>query len=160
MDAIPTPIRAALAVFETALADVSFAEINAETLAHAVAEVSTLADAVASAQAALDSTKNALLERQEALFGQVQRAMAYARVYAENDEALMQRLDAISLPRSGRVARAKEDAALVLSAAPQPAARGRRRGAVPVSESMLPGAPSTPGSSVDAGEKALAVGSG
>jgi hypothetical protein len=160
MDAIPTPVRAALAVFETALSDVSFADINAETLARAVAEVGTLAHAVASAQASLDSAKDALLERQEALFGQVQRAMAYARVYAENDEALMDRLNAISLPRTGRVARAKEDAALVLSSAPRPAPPGKRRKTDPVSESMLPACRSTPSLSADAGEKGLAVDSG
>jgi hypothetical protein len=157
MDAIPTPIRAALSVFETALADVSFADIDAETFARTVAEVTALADAVASAQAALDSAKNALQERQEVLLGQVQRAMAYARVYAEDDEALMQRLNAIPLPRSGRVVRAKEDAALVLSSTPQPASRGKRRKAVPVSESMLAACPPTPSSSVDAGEKGLDV---
>jgi hypothetical protein len=158
MDATPTPIRAALQLFETDLAHVNFADIDAETLAHAVSEVNALADVVATAQAALDSARSALQERQDALLGQVQRAIAYARVYAENDEALMQRLNAIPLPRSARVARAKDDAALVLSSAPQPAARGRRRRAVQVSEPMLATC-ATGGTSVDAGEEGGAAGS-
>jgi hypothetical protein len=140
MDAVPPPIRAALALFESALADVRFADLDAKSLARAADDVHAVAAVVASAQAALDSARGALQERQDLLFEQIQRALAYARVYAENDEPLTQRLDAITLPRTGRGGRPnKEEAALVLSSAgPHPAARprGTKRRAVS-SEPML-----------------------
>src|ERR1017187_3942129 len=126
MDTIPASVQAALELSETALADVRFANLDAKTLARTAADVHAVASVVASAQAALDSARCALQERQEVLLEQVQRAIAYARVYAENDEALSQRLDAITLPRAARGARAKDDAALVLSSAPHFAARSRR----------------------------------
>lgn len=159
-NAIPTPVRTALQLFETDLAHVNFAEIDAETLARAVSEVNALAGVVATAQAALDSARNALQERQDALLGQVQRALAYARVYAENDEALTQRLNAIALPRSGRVARAKDDAGLVLSSAPQPTTRGRRRRAVQASDSLLAGCAPGGGTSVEVGTDEAAARAG
>jgi hypothetical protein len=136
MEAIPPSIRAALELFETALVDVRFANLDAKTLARAAADVHAVASVVASAQAALDSARSALQERQDVLLEQVQRAMAYARVYAENDEALTQRLNAIALPRAGRGARSKDDATLVLSSAPHPQAQPRRSKRNAVSEQM------------------------
>jgi hypothetical protein len=125
MDAIPTPIQSALALFETTFPDMRFADIDAKTLARAAADVQAVATVVASAQAALDSARGALQERQEVLLDQVQRAIAYARVYAENDEALRSQLDAIALPRPTRRPRASDNAALVLSTAVVSRKRGR-----------------------------------
>jgi len=53
------------------------------------------------------------------------RALAYARVYAESDDALSGRLEAVSLPRALRRSRAED--VLVLSADVQPSARHRGR---------------------------------
>ncbi len=130
MDAVTAPVRAALELFETALAEVRFADLDAKTLARAAADVEAVAAVVASAQAALDSARSALQERQEILFDKVQRAVAYARVYAENDQALTERLQSIALPRTPRGARTKDDSALVLSSTPQAPPRpraGRRK---------------------------------
>lgn len=128
MDAIPTPIQTVIELFETTFADVRFADIDTKTLARAAAEVQEVATVVASAQAALDSARGALQERQDALLERVHRAIAYARVYAENNEGLLQRLNAITLPRPARRTRPNDDAALVLSAMqPSPRPRGRPR---------------------------------
>jgi hypothetical protein len=130
MDAVAPPIRAALELFETALAEVRFADLDAKTLARSAADVEAVAAVVTSAQAALDSARCALQERQEILLDQVQRAVAYARVYAENDDALTERLQAIALPRTPRSGRTKDDAALVLSSTTQSSPRprsGRRK---------------------------------
>jgi hypothetical protein len=129
MDAIPAPIQTALELFEATLADLRFADIDAKTLARAADDVREVAAVVASAQASLDSSRRALEERQNVLLEQVQRAVAYARVYAENDEGLRQKLDAIRLPRATRAPRSNDEGALVLSSAPQPAPRrpGRPR---------------------------------
>jgi hypothetical protein len=117
MDAIPTPIQAIVDLFTTTLADVRFADLDASGLANLASEVRAAAEVVMSAQAALASARDALHERQEALLRQVHRAMAYARVYAENDESLSQRIDAIALPRPAKRAR-NADEPLTLSPAP------------------------------------------
>ncbi len=161
MDAISPPIRTALEIFETALADVRFAELDAKTLARAAADVHAVAAVVASAQAALDSARSALQERQDILLERVQRAIAYARVYAENDEALTQRLQAIVLPRSPRGTRARDDAALVLSSAPHSPTRSRtgKRNAVTASPRLVADLATGETIPIDEGDSSLAVGS-
>jgi multidrug efflux pump subunit AcrA (membrane-fusion protein) len=127
-----------LDLFSTSLADVCFADIDGPTLARHAADVETAAEAVAVAQTALDAARGALQENQEALLQQAQRALAYARVYAESDEAMSVRLGEISLPRAAR--RSREESVLVLSAAPQPSPRPRgrpRRTSVAVAEPTL-----------------------
>ncbi len=139
MEAIPATIQVVLDLFATALAEVRFADVDAQTLARLAAEVQSAGENVASAEAVLDGARRALDERQEVLLQHVQRAVAYARVYAENDEALSRRLDAVSLPRPARRPRTSEHA-LVLSSDPQPAlkTRGRPRKSAPP-ELMLTG---------------------
>jgi hypothetical protein len=124
-DAISPPIQSLLDLFTTSLADVRFADLDGQTLARLAEGVVTAADTVAAAQSALDAARDALNERQETLLHQAQRALAYARVFAESDETLTAQLDAISLPRAAR--RTRPDGALVLSADPQPASRPRGR---------------------------------
>ena len=161
MDAIPPPIRTALDLFETALVDVRFADLDAKTLARAAADVHAVAAVVASAQAALDSARSALQERQDILLERVQQAIAYARVYAENDEALTQRLQAISLPRSPRGARARDDAALVLSSAPHSPTRPRtgKRKSVAAGPMLVADLATAETIQIDEGDNSLAVGS-
>jgi hypothetical protein len=128
MDVIPAPIQSALDLFESTLSDVRFADIDAKTLARAASGVKEVAGAVVSAQAALDSARSVLEERQNVLLELVARAIAYARVYAENDEELRRKLDAIRLPRPvARAPRGHDASSPVLSEVPPPAARGRGR---------------------------------
>jgi hypothetical protein len=126
MDAIPAPIQSLLDLFATTLGDVRFGDVDAKTLARVATEAETAAAVVASAQAALDLARDTLQERQEALLSQAQRAVAYARVYAESDTALTSRLDAIALPKSSRRPRVNGDA-LVLSTESDAARRPRGR---------------------------------
>ncbi len=135
-DAISPPIQGLLDLFTTSLADVRFADLDGQTLARLASSVAAAAETVAAAQAALDAAREALTERQDTLLHQSQRALAYARVFAESDDALTAQLDAITLPRGAR--RTRTDQALVLSADPQPPPRprGRPRKA-PVDEPML-----------------------
>src|SRR5579885_1314657 len=119
MSAIPAPVQTLLELFATSLVDVRFADVDAATLARLASAVETAAASVGTAQAALDAAREALQERQDALLHHAQRALAYARVYAEGDAALSERLDTVNLPRPARRARAEET--LVLSADVQPA---------------------------------------
>jgi hypothetical protein len=123
--AIPPPIQTLLDLFTTSLADVRFADVDGQTLGRCAAEVESAAEAVASAQAALDAARETLQLKQDVLLQRGQCALAYARVYAEGDEALSTQLDGVSLPRSTRRPRVTEG--LVLSADPQPAPRPRGR---------------------------------
>ena len=137
MNSIPTQVQAVLDVFATALVDVRFADMDAAALARLAAEVNLATEAVQAAQVALEDAALALKERQNALLLHAQRALSYARVYAENDAALSERLDAISLPRAPRRVRT-DDEALVLSSDPVPApVRRKRSRAEPVAETEL-----------------------
>jgi hypothetical protein len=124
MEAIPHAYQAVLDLFASSLPDVRFGDIDAQTLAKAAAEVQVAAEQLLLAQAAFDEARLALKLRQEDLGQHVQRAWAYARVYAENDEALSAQLRTISLPRQSRRTPAE---ALVLSPGPDPAPAPRKR---------------------------------
>lgn len=84
------------------------------------------ANIVASAEIALESARATLMEKQDALLQHSQHALAYARVYAENDEAMTARLETITLARATRRSRTGAEV-LLLSAPPQPSPRGRGR---------------------------------
>lgn len=53
-------------------------------------------------EAELASLREALAQKQEALNNLAQQALAYARIYAESDEALTAELDEIALPRASK----------------------------------------------------------
>jgi multidrug efflux pump subunit AcrA (membrane-fusion protein) len=127
--AIPVPIQTLLDLFSTALADVRFGDVDRQTLGLLAADVETAASALSLAQTALDTAREALQEKQDVLLRQAHRALAYARVYAEGDEALAGQLESVGLPRAARRSRS-EEAPLVLSSAvppPSPRPRGRPR---------------------------------
>jgi hypothetical protein len=137
MDAISNPVRTVLDLFASELSDIRFGDVDAKTLSTLASEVESAAEAVASAQATLDDARSKLQERQELLLQQAQRALAYARVYAEPDAGLSARIDAIALPRSARRARPETDL-LTLSTEPPRRPRGRPR-KTPATEPVLEG---------------------
>lgn len=99
---IPPAVQALLELFATELADVKFPLVDAELLSRSTDEVRAAADQVSRAEAALGAARALLAERQEALLVRAQRALAYARVFAEEDAGLSPRLEAITLPRPRR----------------------------------------------------------
>jgi hypothetical protein len=105
MTVIPPAVAALLELFESALSDLRFADLDASVLSGLSAEVTAAAEGVAAKQAALDEARAALQERQNVLLQQAQRALAYARVYAENDFELRAKLEAIALPKPARAPR-------------------------------------------------------
>jgi hypothetical protein len=139
MNAITPPVRTVLDLFTTHLSDVRFGDVDAQALARLADETQSAAEVVAYANAALESARVVLHERQEALLLAAHRALAYARVYAEADEALSAHLEAVTLPRAARRSSKAEsnastgaraeanDEALVLTSDPQPGRRPRGR---------------------------------
>ena len=98
---IPLSIRALLALFEDDLKDVAFPDVDRASLTGLVAAVETQAEAVESARNALQA---ALEDRDAALEALVKRAHkghAYARIYADGDPELLEKLNAISFETKG-----------------------------------------------------------
>lgn len=100
MSSTSPAVQAVLDLFQGPLADVRFADVDAKGLANLADEVERAATAVRDQEAQLEGLRLSLEQRKEALLSLAQRALAYAKVFAENDEALMANLNAISLPRA------------------------------------------------------------
>jgi hypothetical protein len=123
MDVISSPIQAVIDIFADPLRELRFADVDAATLGDLAASAQAAADVVLAAELELAQARRSLQERQEALLQHAQRALAYARVYAEGDPALCERLEQIAMPRGSRRSRLEGDA-LVLE--PAPASKNRR----------------------------------
>lgn len=96
---IPPAAQRVLDFFDNELVEARFPDVDQGLLQEAADRVTALAEEVGKAEAALLAAQRALQEGQEALVGKCQRALAYARIYAEEDGDLSRRLEAISLPR-------------------------------------------------------------
>lgn len=129
---IPAPLRELLSVFATELADVKFADLDESSLTTAAAQVRERAAALAAAEAATAAARAALDQAQEALWTHGQRALAYARVFAQERPALAARLDVLAVGRFVRRPEPGPDGAAV---AP------RRRGRPPKNAAALPALP-------------------
>jgi hypothetical protein len=102
MSSTPQAVQAVLELFKGPLAELRFADVDAKGLESLAAEVEVAATAVQEQEVHLAELRHALSERQDALLALAQRALAYARVYAESDEVLSAKLNAISLPRAAK----------------------------------------------------------
>ena len=127
LDPISPALHALLTLFSEELSDVKFPGLDGEVLEHAAGEVKERAVELARAQAALDDARRALQESQELLLQRGQRALSYARVYAEDDAVLTGRLDAINLPRPLRRTARAEGSEAAGSTADDSAPRRRGR---------------------------------
>lgn len=110
MNPIPSAIQEVLDLFQTQLAPVTFGGLEAGVLTTGAEAVRLAAAALIEAEASAEEARNVLLEKQDELAQKAQRALAYARIYAEDDPALLATVESISLPRSAR-RNAKEDEA-------------------------------------------------
>ena len=130
-DPIPSAVQEVVDLFVRELASLKFGDLEPTTLTAASEEVKTIAEDVTRAEAALESTRAVLAEKRDALLQKAQRALAYARVYAENQPELASRLERIALPRSPRRS-AKPEASLpdakLNGALEAPTSPTRRRG--------------------------------
>lgn len=139
-DPISPALQDLLKLFGQELATVKFPDLDRKVLEEAAARVREQAEAVAQAQAALEAARQGLYESQEALLQKGQRALAYARIFAEEDVELSAKLDGISLPRPVRKApRAEGATALDAPAAAQSDENApRRRGRPPKARASAP----------------------
>jgi hypothetical protein len=126
MISISPPVQAVIDLFADPLRELRFADVDAATLGKLAASVEAAADVVLATETELARQRQTLQERQDALVQHAQRALAYARIYAETDAGLAERLDQIALPRGSRRPRLDGDA-LVLE--PGPTSRSRETSA-------------------------------
>lgn len=110
MTSLSQPLQAVVTLFEGPLAGVRFGDVDAAGLSKLAIEVSQVATELAEHEAKLASLRQELEQRHEALLTLAQRALAYARIYAEGDQALSAQLSAISLPRAAKARKAGKSA--------------------------------------------------
>ena len=139
---IPVPLRDLLAIFREQLPDIRFGNIDKASLEEAASRVEEAAQQAADAQAALDTARADLASSQQALLITAQRALAYARIYAETSPQLFARLQTVNFNEAATsVSKPREfDAKL-----------GRRRVRKDAAEDM----PALPGTVAEASELAV-----
>lgn len=117
MSSLSPSIQSVVQLFRGPLAGVRFADIDAASITNLAAEVESMSAEVESHEAKLTELKAGLAQRHEALLGLAQQALAYARIYAEGDDALTAELAQIALPRPTKP-RKKEAPSAVKAAEP------------------------------------------
>jgi len=110
MSQLSPSVQAVLELFQGPLADQRFADVDAAGLLNLAGAVEQSAAAVAEQEASLSELRQTLADRQDSLLLLAQRALAYARVYAEHDDALSEQLTRIALPRVGKPRKANAKA--------------------------------------------------
>jgi hypothetical protein len=139
MTQVSPAVQAVLQLFQGPLASLRFADVDGAGLAQLATEVDSAASAVELQEAKLAELRQTLAQRQEALLVQAQRALAYARVYAEHDAELTEQLSLISLPRP---AKARKPASTQTSSTPpaQPLELAPTETTVPAVDAPVPDA--------------------
>lgn len=102
MTSFSSPLHAVISIFSGPLQGVRFADIDGDGLSALATEVESLASEVEEQEAQLAALRETLAQKQETLLTLAQQALAYARIYAENDEALSAELNEIALPRGAK----------------------------------------------------------
>lgn len=121
LELLPTDLQQLLQLFSS-LPDVRFPELEPTGLQVAVAKVKEKHLELAALEAQREKVRLALEEEQEALLRKGHRLHAYLKVYAEHDEALALKVNALALPRLRKPAVMAEGEPV-----PAPKKRGRPR---------------------------------
>jgi len=101
-DPVSSAVQEVVDLFTKELTHLRFGDLEAGVLASSSDEVKAVAAEVAEAEAVLEGVRARLAEKQDALVQKAQRALAYARVYAEGQPDLASRIEQIALPRGAR----------------------------------------------------------
>ena len=121
-ESVPPGVSALVDVFKEVLPGVKFPDMDVRVLEGCVEEVNRAAEALRVAEVAADAARAKLLAAQEVAITKGQRALAYLRVFAEEDSALSTRLEAVALPKAVRKGLRSEE---------PPVEAARRRGRPP-----------------------------
>src|SRR5688500_16153049 len=91
-EALSPAIRELLSVFENELSEVQFPNVSAKILTDLAAQVADESQRVEELRQQLEVAQNTLSEAQQKLVRTAELGLAYARVYAADDAALLGRL--------------------------------------------------------------------
>lgn len=100
--AVSAPIRQLIDVFSRQLPEVAFPGVSAASLTEQAATLESTAKALASAEQAMAVARQAHADAHAELKRSAELGIGYAKVYASEDEALREQLEAIDLERSTR----------------------------------------------------------
>jgi hypothetical protein len=117
---LPEGMSALLEVFASELHEVRFGDLDKASLERLAASVRAAGDQLTKAEAAAELARATVEALREEMLQTGQRALAYARIYAEPMPALSEKLQAITLVRRSR--RTDLPAAVIVDGTP------RRRG--------------------------------
>lgn len=95
-DPIPPSVKALVELFKNELSAVTFPGVDVAILEQTITDVQTYTDAVLKAEAALEAARTALRESEEVLAVKSQKALAYARVYAEDRPEIAAKVDFVA----------------------------------------------------------------
>lgn len=123
---LPAPLQDLIDLFQGPLASVTFPDVDTLALTKLLAEVEAAHAGVLEAEAALAEARRDREGCLEALTLKAQRALAYARVFAEDDVELSAKLATIRLPQTP-TARGSSPGLPPESLAAAPRKRGRPR---------------------------------
>ena len=126
-EALSPAIRELLSVFEGELSGVSFPGVDRKTLSDLAAQVAGESQRVEELRQQIEEAQAILTEAQQKLVRAAELGLAYARVYAAEDAALLSRLSELQVgPNEAPRRRKLEVAAPTEGAVRLPAKRGRK----------------------------------
>jgi hypothetical protein len=96
-EAIPTELNEVMCFYEEALGEVSFPDIDLEVLCTSTQVVRERAEAVERARAALEEARASYEEAKAELRKKAERAVSYAKVYADGDAELAERISSLAI---------------------------------------------------------------
>lgn len=95
-DPVSPSIKALVELFKNELAAVTFPGVDGAMLEQLIGDVQRNTHAVVQAEAAVEAARAALRDSEEALAVKSQKALAYARVYAEDRPEIAAKVDVVS----------------------------------------------------------------
>ena len=93
---ISPSVKALVELFKNELSTVAFPGVDIAILEQLISDVQTYTDAVTKAEAALEAARTSLRETEETLTVKSQKALAYAKVYAEDKPEIAAKIDFVA----------------------------------------------------------------
>lgn len=102
IDPVPPAVEQVLALFDERLRELRFPDVDREQLASKAESVREQAAELHRLRAELDAARREMEARQHDLLAMADKGVAYAQVFAREDEELRRELDALALSRERR----------------------------------------------------------
>lgn len=120
IDPIAEPVRELLTVFKEQLSTISFPDVSYSILEESTEKVINAASKLEEARKMVEAAEAEFSSGTEELQQKCAKALAYAKVYAEGNDALMEQLSAIQIGKGSRTAKRTSVEAPKEGSAPRP----------------------------------------